>query len=174
VAELAGSGPAGSRPFRLSLTERPGFWRNDSTLTGTVDLSCGVACFGDSGLTTALGFPTGVNPGALAAAAGEQPDQVFSFSVDARLRGRLVNTNAVTRPDGSLEWTPRLGQRLELTAATRIWRAGRIVAVSVVGGILVLVALGLAGWWWWRRRRRRRGQHRRGSRLLQEAVSPPS
>jgi hypothetical protein len=173
VAELAGSGPAGSRPFRLSLTQRNGFWRSDTALTGTVDLSCGVACFGDSALTAALGFPTGVNPRSVAAAAGEQPEQVFTFSVDARLRGSLVNTNAVSRPDGSLQWTPRLGQRLELTAATRTWRSGRILAVSVASGVLVLLALGLAGWWW-RRRRRRRGQHRRGSRRLQEAVSPPS
>jgi hypothetical protein len=174
VAELAGSGPASSRPFRLSLTQRHGFWRTDTALTGTVDLSCGVTCFGDSGLTSALGFPTGVNPGALAAASGEQPDQVFTFSVDARLRGSLVNTNAVSRPGGSLQWTPRLGQRLELTATTRIWHSGRIVAASVAAGVVVLVALGGAVYWWWRRRRRRRGQHRRGRRQLQEAVSPPS
>jgi hypothetical protein len=175
VAELAGSGPAGSRPFRLSWTQRHSFWRTDTALTGTVDLSCGIACFGDSGLTSALGFPTGVNAGALAAASGEQPGQVFTFSVDARLRGSLVHTNAVSRPDGSLQWTPRLGQRLELTATTRTWHSGRIVAVSVAGGVLILLALALAGWWWWRRRRRRRrAQHRRGSRQLEETVSPPS
>jgi hypothetical protein len=174
VAELAGSGPAGSRPFRLSLTQRHGFWRTDTSLIGTVDLSCGVACFGDSGLTSALGFPTAVNPGSLAAAAGERPDQVFTFSVNARLRGSLVSTNGTSLSDGALQWQPRLGQRLELTAATRTWRSGRIVAASVTAGVVVLIALGGGIYWWWRRRRRRRrGQHHRRSGRLPEAVAPP-
>jgi hypothetical protein len=175
VAELAGSGPAANRPFRLSLTQQHGFWRTDTALTGTVDLSCRIDCFGDSGLATALGFPTGVNPGSLAAAAGERPDQVFTFSMDARLRGSLVSTNGIALSDGALQWEPRLGQRLELAAVTRTWRSGRIVAVSVTAGVVLLVALGGAIYWWWRRRRRRRrGRHRRGARRLPEAVAPPS
>jgi hypothetical protein len=174
VAELAGSGPAGSRPFRLSLTQRHSFWRTDTALTGTVDLSCGVACFGDSGLTRALGFPTGVNAGSVAAAAGARPDQVFTFSLDARLRGSLVSSNGISLSDGDLQWHPRLGQRLELTAVTRTWRSGRIVAASVTAGVVVLVALGGGIYWWWRRRRRRRGQHHRRGRRVPEAVAPPS
>jgi hypothetical protein len=174
VAELAGSGPAGNRPFRLSLTQRHGFWRTDTALTGTVDLSCGVACFGDSGLTSALGFPTGVNPGSLAAAAGERPDQVFTFSVDARLRGSLVSTNGVSSSDGALQWQPRLGQRLELAAVTHTWRSGRIVVASVTAGLVVVFAVAGGIYWWRRRRRRRRGQHHRRGRRLPEAVAPPS
>ena len=49
VEELAGSGAASQRPFRLTLVQRRNFWRTDTTLTGTVDLTCGLACFGDSG-----------------------------------------------------------------------------------------------------------------------------
>ncbi len=89
VADLAGSGPVGGagRPFHVSVQKRHGFWqRRGRCCSGQVDLRCGVDCFGDSGLTSALGFPTGVNPASLAGP-GNQPDQVFTFSVDARLPG---------------------------------------------------------------------------------------
>jgi hypothetical protein len=163
VAELAGSGPleGPGRLFRLSVEKRHSFWRNDTVLQGEVNLTCGLACFGDSGLTRALGFPTGVNPVSLAATAGERPDQVFTFSFDTRLPGRLVGSNGTRIPDGSVRWTPRLGQRLQLAALTRTWNTGHIVGASVIGGVVILV-LGSATYWWVRRRRRR--NHRRSHR----------
>jgi hypothetical protein len=175
VADLAGSGPAGGegRPFHVSFQKRHGFWRNETVLVGQVDLTCGVNCFGDSGLTTALGFPTGVNPASVAGP-GNQPDQVFSFSLDARLPGHLVNSNGTALPDGSVRWTPRLGQRLQLAALTRTWNTGRIVAAIVAAGVLVVLGVGLAAYWWMRRRRRRRGhaRRRRGKRSEVAATSP--
>jgi len=164
VEELAGGGPASQRPFRLALTAQHGFWRSQTTLTGAVDLDCGLACFGDSGLTHVLGYPTGVNPGPLVGAAHEQPAELFTFSVGARLPGSLVTTNAATHQGGTLEWTPRLGQSIELTAVTRVWNRGRIVTAAIAAGAAVLVVVGaLALWWRARRRRRRRVFSGRGS-----------
>jgi hypothetical protein len=164
LADVAGAGPAGERPFRLSVENRHGFWRDDRVLQGEIDLTCGVACFGDPGLTRALGFPTGVNPAPLAAA-GERPDQVFTFSLDARLPGRLVDSNGTPLADGALRWTPRLGQRLQLAALTRTWNTGHIAAAGAASGGAVLLLIGLTVYWWIRRRRRRRvhARRRRGS-----------
>jgi hypothetical protein len=172
IAELAGSGPAEGRPFRLSLARQRSFWRTETVLSGTVDLTCSLACFGDSGLTSALGFPTGVDARSLAAAAGQSPDRVFTFSLDTRLRGSVIKSNAVSLPGGGLQWTPRLGQRLQLAAVVRTWNTGHIVAVSVIAGGLLLICVGLVIFWWWRRRRRRR-ERRQGERV-REAVAPPS
>ena len=178
VGELAGSGPATARPFRLTLTQRHSFWRTETGLTGTVDLRCGLDCFGDSGLTKALGFPTGVNPGSLAAAAGQRPDQIFTFGLVAHLRGSVVSTDA-TRTGASLQWEPRLGQTLQLTALTRTWNSGRIMLVSIAGAIVVVGGLGALMYWWWRRRRRRRdggrprgGLHRKTRGSMPEPVAP--
>ncbi len=175
VADLAGSGPAGGegRPFHVSLQKRPGFWQDEAVLRGQVDLRCGVNCFGDSGLTSALGFPTGVNPASLAGP-GNQPDQVFTFSFDARLPGHVVNSNGTALPDGSVRWTPRLGQRLQLAALTRTWNTGRILAAIVTAGVVVILGVGLAAYWWVRRRRRKRGhaRWRRGKRSEMASSSP--
>jgi hypothetical protein len=182
VAELAGAGPNGIRPFQVTVSDHHSFWRTDTTLGGRVDLSCGLACFGDAGLKGALGFPTGVDPGPLVSAAGQQPGQVFTFALDARLRGHLVRTNAVSARNGTLQWAPRLGQTLPLAAVARVWNWGRIVTLSSVAGAILLGLLGFGayrGWRWRRRkragestRRRRRGLHRRARGNVSETVVP--
>ena len=155
VGEIAGTGADSSRPFRLLLTDHRSFWRTERTLTGTVDLTCGLACFGDSGLTRSVGNPTGVAPGPLSA--GEPPGQVFTFAVGARLPGSVVTTNGSSQLDGTVQWTPRLGQVLQLSAVTRAWNGTRIVAASAAAGVVALTALGLLGYRWRHRRRKRRG-----------------
>jgi hypothetical protein len=178
VREIAGAGP-----LQLTVSSRHTFWKTETALTGKVDLTCGLACFGDSGLTSALGSPTGVNPGPLSAAAGEEPAQVFSFGVNVQLPGGVVHSNAASRTGGTLRWTPRLGQSLTLTAVTRTWDSGRILAAAIVGGVVVLGLLGLGAVGWRRRRRRRRGPrrsrrlpgaHRQGATNAAEPVTPPS
>ena len=157
VGDLAGAGSGNSRPFRLALSRHRSFWRTDTTLKGTVDLTCGLDCFGDSGLSRALGSPVGVNPAPLESAAGQSPDQVFTFSMTARLTGSLVSTNASSQRGGLLEWTPRLGQALQLAAVTRSWNDSRIKAFVIGAGVLVVVLVGLLGvviYRWHRRRRR--------------------
>jgi hypothetical protein len=159
VGDLAGAGADNSRPFRLTLSRHQSFWRTDTTLKGTVDLTCGLSCFGDSGLDRALGSPVGVNPAPLESAAGQSPDQIFTFSVTARLTGSLVSTNASPQPGGLLEWTPRLGQVVPLAAVTRSWNDSRITAFAIGAGALVVVLVGLLSvviYRWSRRRRRAR------------------
>jgi hypothetical protein len=157
VAELAGdSGAGGIRPFRLSFSDRHSFWRTDTVLSGEVDLTCGLDCFGDSALKSALGFPTGLNPGPLSTAAGQQADQVFTFSLAAGLQGSLVRSNADARQGDTLRWTPRLGQKLELLAVTRSWNWARIVGSAIGAGVVVLGLVVLVALLWRRRRRRRK------------------
>jgi hypothetical protein len=188
VGEIAGTGPDSSRPFRLVLTDHRTFWRTDRTLSGTVDLTCGLACFGDSGLTRSVGSPTGVAPGPLSS--GGPPGQVFTFAVAARLPGSMVTTNGSSQLDGTVQWNPRLGQVLQLSAVSRAWNGTRIGAVSVAAGAVALTALGLLAFRWRRRRRRRRGAgtgqtgtagHRRGGgahrqsrRRVADSVAPRS
>jgi hypothetical protein len=175
VADLAGSGSDASRPFRLSISEHHGFWRTDTSLAGTVNLTCGLGCFGDAGLGGTLESPVGVNPAPLESAAGQRPDQVFTFTVNARLAGSLAATNAALQPDGSLQWTPRLGRTLQLAAVTRSWNRSRIRAFAIGGGVLVLAVIGLLGVVIvrWRRRRRHRRATAAGERAGHRAAGVP-
>ena len=186
-----GSGPAGSRPFRLSVDRSAtASGGRDRRCTGEVDLTCGVDCFGDSGLTSALGFPTGRQPGLRwRRRPASSPDQVFTFSLDARLPGSLVSTNGTPRPDGTLQLdAPARAATASSPRSTRTWNTGRIVAVSVAGAAWSCVARPC---WWVRRcvagvapRRRRSGAvgRRRRSCTVEaarrpgaspEAVAPP-
>jgi hypothetical protein len=159
IADLAGTGPASSRPFRLAVTRHSSLWRTTTTLSGQVDLTCGLGCFGDSGLAAATGSDVGVDAGALAKQARQAPGQVFGFGVSARLPGSVVRTNAAGHAGGTLEWTPELGRSIQLSAVTQSWQWGHVIAASVAGG-LVLVGMAVGGAWWWRRRRHRRRQGR--------------
>jgi hypothetical protein len=174
VEEVAGNGPAGSRPFALSVSKHHGFWYTDTVLSGKVDLTCGLDCFGDPGLSKALGSPIGVDPAPLIAAAGQQPNRVFSFSLSADLPGTLRSTNAAARQGTTLEWNPQLGHAIELAAVTRTWNHGRIVAAVSVAGGLVLLLLGLTAFWWVRRRRRRRRRQALEANRDPETVAPHS
>ncbi len=160
LSSLAGSGPAASRPFDLRLSSHHGWWSSSTRLSGRVDLTCGVACFGDRGLQAALGSPTGVQTGPLARAAGQQPGQVFAFHVTARLPGSLLHSDAASATAGVLRWTPRLGQAEDLLAVTRSWDWPRMIAAAAFAAAVIL---GLAGWLLWRRRGRRRRRRAGGS-----------
>ena len=50
-------------PSSCPFSDRRSFWRTDTVLTGKVDLTCGLNCFGDSGLKSALGFRPASTPG---------------------------------------------------------------------------------------------------------------
>ncbi len=156
VADLAGSGPASSRPFTLSISRRSSFWHVYTDLSGTVNLTCGLNCFGDSGLKASLGSPTGFNPAPLIARSHEAPGQVFSFALNARLPGSVASTNASSRDGGILTWTPQLGQTLVLSATTQTWNSGHLIAVFVLAGIFVLALVVLGAMMWRSRRRKRR------------------
>jgi hypothetical protein len=157
VADLAGSGPVGSRPFRLNITRRSSFWRVYTDLAGTVNLTCGLNCFGDSGLQSSLGSPTGFDPAPLIAESHQDPAQVFSFAVNARLPGSVASTNASTHEGGVLTWTPRLGHTMVLSATTQAWNWGHLIAIFVLAGIVLLVLIVLGAVLWRSRRRKRKG-----------------
>jgi hypothetical protein len=156
VADLAGSGPASSRPFTLSISRRSSFWHVYTDLSGTVNLTCGLNCFGDSGLKASLGSPTGFNPAPLIAQSHQAPGQVFSFALNAHLPGSVASTNASVRDGGILTWTPQLGQTLVLSASTRTWNSGHLILVFVLAGVLALALIVLGALMWRSRRRKRR------------------
>ena len=155
LAEVAGTGPAADRPFKLSIATHRGFFHVEDRLSGTVDLRCELACFGDQGLQSALGNPNGVATAPLLAKAGERPDQVFGFSLSATMPGKLQSNDAVTRSRSTLTWPAPLGQVTEISADSESLNTGNIVLVAVVGG--VVIAGGITGLFF--RRRGRRAKH---------------
>ena len=157
VADLAGSGPAGSRPFKLNISRRSSFWHVYTDLSGTVNLTCGLNCFGDSGLKSSLGSATGFNPAPLIAQAHQTPAQVFTFALNARLPGSIASTNASARAGGVLTWTPQMGQTLVLSATTQAWNWNHLIGTFVLAGVVLLLLIVLGAMMWRSRRRKRRG-----------------
>lgn len=171
LSEVAGPGV-----YNVSLRRHRTFWHTYYRLSGGVDLRCGLDCFGDSGLRAATGSPVGVDPGPLAAAAGEQPSSVFRFSLQAALPGRIQSTNASARRGGTLGWTPVLGRALTLAASSSTLNEGAVVTVAGGGAgvVLVLVALVVVLFVRRRRRRRRRRRSQAGAGGAGETVTPSS
>ena len=161
VSELAGSGPAASRPFRLSVTTHRGFLHVRDTLSGKVDLTCGLSCFGDPGLQAALGNPNGVATTPLLQQSHARPDQLFGFTLTAKMDGKLRSENADTRNRSELTWTTPLGQVTEISASSETLNTANIVVVAVVGGLVIAGAITALAV----RRRRHRGKHTRGWRI---------
>lgn len=176
ASSLAGTGPASSRPFRFTLTNRTTFWHVYSRLSGTVDLTCGLDCFGDSGLKASTGNATGVDPGPLLG--GQNPAQIFSFNVQAHLPGGTPKSNAANQSGASgnrsLEWAPQLGRVTILSAETEGWNQGSVVLVSVLAGVALLAMVGLITTWLWRRRRRGPGGAAHARRRRWWPISKPS
>ena len=157
VADLAGSGSASKRPFRLALLHRSNFWHVYTGLSGTVDLTCGLGCFGDSGLESSLGSPTGIDPAPLLAKAGVTPAQVFTFALDARLPGTVEHSNAESDRAGILSWTPQLGHVVILSATAEGWNWENLVPIIASLGLVVIVIVVATFVLWRFKRRKRRG-----------------
>jgi hypothetical protein len=157
IESLAGSGPASTRPFQLTLNEHDTFWHVYTRLTGKVNLTCGVDCFGDQGLRSVLGSSVGVEPGPLGGTAHEQPGQLFGFTVEARLPGRVHQTNAASESAGLLRWTARLGATEELSATAQDWNWGSLILVFTLGFAAVAGTIA-ALLFRWRRSRQGRGE----------------
>lgn len=161
LASLAGSGPASSRPFRMVVSRRHSFWHTSVAVSGRVDLTCGVGCFGDAGLGTLTGSNVGVDPGPIGAQSGQTAVQALTFSVVVELPGQVraappgvVNGHAVT-------WKPVLGQALAVAASSQ--SVNRAAVTVVIAGAAVVVIL-LAAIVVVLVRRRRRGRDRGGGR----------
>jgi hypothetical protein len=168
VAEIAGSGPAQQRPFRLTLRRTTDWWASHTVLSGVADLRCDLACFGDPGLTKQLGTPTGVT-----VPTPSKSRQDFTFGVQVTLPGTIQSSGVATRAGDALRWRVPLGSRTVLAATTSTLDETHIVETAVAAGVglvmLVLVTVfGRRRFRRFRARRRdrraiRRGRHAKGS-----------
>jgi hypothetical protein len=156
------SGPTG--PFRdLNLVRDTSLLGTTTTFTGTVDLTCGLACFGDPQLQQTLGANLGLDPTKLQQA-GIDPAQILTFEVGVRLPGTLQSSNAAARAHGESQWVFKLGAKGTVDTSSRIAHHDRLVQIEVVVAVVVVLLLGLATWLLLRRRRRRKRDDRGGGR----------
>lgn len=170
---LAGVAVSDGRPlFRLRLTKSRSWWSNHTSIAGSVDLRCGVDCFGDAGLARATGSAVGVNPAALERQYHETPGQALRFRLIVQLPGSVTRTDAAGRSGSVLRWDPRLGEETTVRAETSITDHAHVVdtaaalAAALVVFVAIAVVLGVR-----RRRRRSRRRHAHGRR--RGAVSAP-
>jgi hypothetical protein len=163
LASLAGSGPVPTRPFRLTVSRRHSFWHTTLAVSGTVDLTCGVGCFGDPGLARQLGSSVGLNPGALSAQNGQTAAQALTFSVVVRLPGQIRTAGPGVVQAGAVTWKPVLGQSTPVAASSRSVNRGTVIAVVVAAAVVVVLIIVAVVLLVRRRRRRRRGATRRAA-----------
>jgi len=159
VAEIAGSGPARQRPFRLTLRRTTDWWASHTVLSGVADLRCDLACFGDPGLAKQLGTSTGV-----AVPTPSKSRQEFTFGIQVSLPGAIQSSDGATRTGEALRWRVPLGGRTVLAATTSSLDEAHIVGTAVAGGVgLVMLVLGMV---FGRRRFRRFRARRRDRRAI--------
>lgn len=132
------SGPSG--PFSaLRLSVERGAWRTQSSLQGKVDLSGGLAAFGDEALNGLLGNPTlGLDPAEVERELGRPLDEVFTFELSADLPGR-VEANAPRTRSGQPVWPARFGASVPVQATAEAWNWVNVG----LGGVALLSGLTL-------------------------------
>lgn len=156
------SGPTG--PFRdLNLVRDTSPAGTTTTFKGTVDLTCGLACFGDAQLQQALGANLGLDPVKLQQA-GIDPAQILTFEVGVRLPGALQSSNAPARAHGESQWVFKLGAKATVDSSSRIAHHGHLVQIEIVVAVVVVALVAGATWLLLRRRRRRQRDDRGGGR----------
>jgi hypothetical protein len=160
VADIAGSGPAANRPFRLAVQEQPGFLQNSYSASGSVDLRCSLACFDDPKLATSVGYALGMPASEVRQLVGNDPKKEITFQVEVLLPGQVTTTDAGARAGGStLVWSPVLGQSTSVVATSKVVDNARVrdLAIAVAAGALIVVMTAFYLVWSSRRRRRRGG-----------------
>ncbi|HEX2042431.1 MAG TPA: hypothetical protein VHF24_07305, partial [Acidimicrobiales bacterium] len=141
------SGPDG--PFRdLRLTRSRSLLRSTTRLTGTVDLSAGLAAFADPDLAARVGDNLPLDLDRLREELGPDADQELQLAFQAGLPGD-VRANA-PQEQGRAVWQPALGQRLQIEASSEA--LALLPLVPVAAAALLVVVLG-AAFLVWRRRR---------------------
>jgi hypothetical protein len=96
VADIAGSGPERSRPFRLAVSEDRQLLHDRFAASGAVDLRCGLACFDDAQLLSRVGYPLGLPPAEVARLLAN-PAKELTFRFLVVLPGKASSTNAASR-----------------------------------------------------------------------------
>jgi hypothetical protein len=163
AAEVLGelSGPTG--PFRdLNVVRNTSVGGTTTAFSGTVDLTCGVACFGDAQLSQTLGANLGFDPAKLQEA-GIDPAQLVTFQVAVRLPGALQSSNAPVRTNGQSQWEFKLGAKGTLAVTSRIARHNHRLQIGIAAGVVVVLLI-VVIWFLLRRRRRTTGGRRGKSR----------
>ncbi len=141
------SGPEG--PFRdLRLTRSRSLLRSTTRLTGTVDLSAGLAAFADPDLAARVGDTLPLDLDRLREELGPDADQELQVGFEADLPGD-VRANA-PQEGGRAVWQPALGQQVQIEASSEA--VGLVPLVPVVACLLLVVVVG-AAYLVWRRRR---------------------
>jgi hypothetical protein len=162
MADIAGSGAAEGRPFRLSVTEHTGALEDTFRATGTVDLRCSLSCFDDPALAARVGYPLGLPPAEIRQLFGKAPAAAVTFRFRLSLPGRRTSSG-MHDVGGSavLALTPVLGEATPVAASTQSVNTGflQLLAAAVSAGALVV--LFSAAWLVQRRRRGRRARRAR-------------
>jgi hypothetical protein len=166
VADIAGSGPIESRPFRLAITERRGLLADRYLASGAVDLRCGVSCFGDRRLAASVGYELGLPPAEVYRLFGPRPAQVLTFRFEIVLPGTVTGANGMrisSGPDSPpvLVWVPKLGESSSIVASSHVLYPVVLEEIAAALGAGALVVLATLSYLLWRHRRRRRfpGRH---------------
>lgn len=116
-------------PFAgLEFDRDQGFVSTRTSLSGEVDLSRGLAAFGDEGLTRLTGSPIGV----------DAPDSVLGLTLAVELPGN----EEVDAAGGRASWPLPLGQKTEIRAESvdLNWLGLGSAAVAVLAALALLVA----------------------------------
>ena len=161
MADIAGSGAATGRPFRLSVTEHKGALEDTFLATGTVDLRCSLSCFDDPGLAARVGYPLGLAPAEVRQLFGKDPAAAVTFRFRLSLPGRRTSLGMQDAGGSAvLALAPVLGEATTLAASTESVNAGflRLLAGALSAGALVVLFTAV---WLVRRRRRRPARRRR-------------
>ena len=157
VADVAGSGPEKSRPFRLAVTKLPGLLQDHYTATGIVDLRCWLSCFNDPRLAASVGYPLGLSPAEVHRLFGAHPGDELKFGFEVLLPGTVPSSDASRRgAGGALVWSPLLGKATSVAVSSETENVAVVRALAAAIGAGALVVLFTASYLLWRRRKRRR------------------
>ncbi|MGH9107568.1 MAG: hypothetical protein ACRDZX_17405 [Acidimicrobiales bacterium] len=163
VADIAGAGPPGGRPFRLSVVEHKGFLEDHYLASGAVDLRCSLSCFDDPRLARTVGYALGLPAAQVRGLLGADPGRELSFQFRLLLPGHPAAAGRTaggrSRPGVEvLTWAPSLGRSTTVGATTEVVNLSAVRDLVAAVSAAAFVVLTTAGYLLARRRRRR---HRR-------------
>lgn len=142
MAEVSGD----KGPFRgFTLRRHRSFFTTTTRFSGVVDLSPGVAGFTDEDLRKRLGgTDSGLDPAAVERVTRARLNELFSFSVTARLPGSVTTSNAPTTVGNGAVWRPKLGEQITMDATSRSYNTAPIVfaVVAIVAAVALLIVVG--------------------------------
>ena len=178
VADVAGSGPERSRPFRLTVSELPGLLQDHYLASGAVDLRCWLSCFNDPRLAVSVGYPLGLSPTEVHRLFGAHPGNELTFGFEVHLPGTVTTSDASGHVSGEagrddLVWAPVLGKTTTIFASSKTENTAVVyeLGAAVAAGALIVVVTAVSVLWR-RRRRRRRGLNFSGRRRGRGPLDP--